>query len=82
MKADFKSDFSKTQTGIQKPKSGKYKMDLSWNRIRFNLGNWWTTTTIPRSFKICSRSSFRKMARFEFDTIVFSPRLNNNGFQN
>ena len=23
MKADFKSDFSKTQTGIQKPKSGK-----------------------------------------------------------
>ena len=22
------------------------------------------------------------MARFEFDTIVFSPRFNNNGFQN
>ena len=24
----------------------------------------------------------RKMARFELDTIVFSPRLNNNGCQN
>ena len=51
----FKSDFSKTQTGCQKPKSGKWKMDLSWNRIRFNL-----KTTIPCSFKIFSRSSFWK----------------------
>ena len=27
MKADFKSDFPKTQTGLQKPKSGKWKID-------------------------------------------------------
>ena len=60
MKADFKSDFSKTQTCFQKPKSGKKNMEPSWNRIRFNLENWWTTTTIPRSFKILSRSSYWK----------------------
>ena len=56
MSADFKSDFSKTQTGFQIPKSGKWKMDLFWNRTRVNLENWWTTTTISRSFKITSRA--------------------------
>ena len=56
MSADFKSDFSKTQTGFQLPKSGKWKMDLFWNRTRVNLENWWTTTTISRSFKITSRA--------------------------
>ena len=58
MSTDFKSDFSITQTGFQIPKSGKWKMDLFWNRTRFNLENWWTTTTISRSFKITSRAKF------------------------
>ena len=58
MSADFKSDFPKTQIGFQIPKSGKWKMDLFWNRTRFNLENWWTTTTISRSFKITSRAKF------------------------
>ena len=71
MKADFKSDFSKTQTCFQKSKSGKKNMEPSWNRIRFNLENWWTTTTIPRSFKIFSRSSFRKW-RVSCSTLLFS----------
>ena len=71
MKADFKSDFSKTQTCFQKPKSGKKKMEPSWNRICFNLENWWTTTTIPRSFKNFSRGSFRKW-RVSCSTLLFS----------
>ena len=39
MEAKFQSDFLKTQTSFQKPKSGKWKMDLSWNRIRFDFEN-------------------------------------------
>ena len=71
-KGRFQKRFFKIQTGFQKPKNGKKKMDLSWNRIRFNLENWWTTTTIPRSFKIFSRSSFRKW-RVSSSTLLFSP---------
>ena len=67
MSTDFKSDFSITQTGFQIPKSGKWKMDLFWNRTRFNLENWWTTTTISRSFKITSRAKFKK--NFEIEAI-------------
>ena len=37
MEAKFQSDLLKTQTSFQKPKSGKWKLDLSWNRIRFDL---------------------------------------------
>ena len=37
MEAKFQSDFLKTQTSFQKPKSEKWKKDLSWNRIRFDF---------------------------------------------
>ena len=37
MEANFQSDFLKAQSSFQKPKSGKWKMDLSWNRIRFDF---------------------------------------------
>ena len=35
-------------------------MDLSWNRICFDFGNWWKITTIPFSSKILSRSFVQK----------------------
>ena len=74
MKADFKSDFSKTQTCFQKPKSGEKNMEPSWNRIRFNLENWWTTTTIPRSFKILVEVPFENGA-FRVRHYCFQPTL-------
>ena len=49
-------------------------MDLSWNRIRFNLENWWTTTTIPRSFKILVEVPFENGA-FRFRHYCFQPTL-------
>ena len=44
VQTNFKSNFSKSQTGFKKPKRGKWKIGLSWSRFRFNLENWWTTT--------------------------------------
>ena len=60
MEAKFQSDFLKTQASLQKPKSGKWNMDLAWNRMRFDFDNWWRITTIPFSSQVLSRSSVRK----------------------
>ena len=61
IRADLKAIFKKKiRTGFQKLKSGKWRMDLSCNRTRLNFKRWWTKTASPHSFKILSRSSFRK----------------------
>ena len=76
IRVDLKAIFKKKiRTGFQKLKSGKWRMDLSCNRIRLNFKSWWTKTASPRSFRIFKSKFFSKTAHFEFDTIVFGPRI-------
>ena len=55
-----KAIFQKLKPASKNPRAGNRKWIFP-ETMRFNLENWWTTTTILCSFKICSRSSFRKM---------------------
>ena len=60
MQSIFERDFLKIYTAFEKPTSGKWKMDLFSNRLRFNFENRLSRVTIPFILKTSGRTCVRK----------------------